>query len=255
MSSIFAGRGVRFAVAALALFTVAGGIAFAAIPDADGTYHACMLKNLGTIRIIDPVKQHCSAALETEITFNQKGSPGANGVSPTVAQLAAGDAHCATGGAAITDAAGTTAYVCNGLKGADGQDGADGEPFSGTFTSPNGQYSISVTDTGVTIDAPGATTVSVSQSGVTVQSDTALNLKGGTDVKVEGGISATVKANASATVQAGGPLELKGALVSVNGPGCAPAARVGDLASGAVGFGGGSFLAPIITGSPTVCIG
>lgn len=255
MSSIFAGRGVRFAVATLALFAVAGGIAFAAIPDADGTYHACMLKNVGTIRIIDPAKQHCSAALETEITFSQKGSPGANGISPAVAQLGAGDAHCATGGAAITDAAGATAYVCNGQKGADGQDGADGEPFSGTFTSPNGQYSISVTDTGVTIDAPGATTVSVSQTGVTVQSDTALNLKGGTDVKVEGGISATLKANASATVQAGGPLDLKGAIVTVNGPGCTPIARIGDLASGAVGPGGGSFLAPIVTGSPTVCVG
>src|SRR5262245_60784356 len=107
-------------VAALAAFVVAGGIAYAAIPDSDGTYHACMLKGIGTIRIIDPAKQQRCTSLESEITFNQRGPAGA---SPTVAQLAAGDAHCANGGAAIKDAGGSTAYVCNGA------DGHDGEPF------------------------------------------------------------------------------------------------------------------------------
>ena len=47
----------------------------------------------------------------------------------------------AAGGAAITDANNSTAYVCSGQ---DGQPGKDGTPFSGTFTSSNGAYSISV---------------------------------------------------------------------------------------------------------------
>ena len=84
-------------------------------------------------------------------TDGAPGPAGSAGVSPSVAPLAVGDRHCPTGGAAITDAAGSTAYVCSGANGADGADGADGAPFSGTFTSPNGLYSINVTDAGVTV--------------------------------------------------------------------------------------------------------
>ena len=67
----------RLALAAIAIFAVAGGVAYAAIPDAGtGVYHACMLKNVGTIRIIDPERQRCSASLEVEITFNKQGPTG-----------------------------------------------------------------------------------------------------------------------------------------------------------------------------------
>ena len=73
----------RVALAAIAIFAVAGGVAYAAIPDAgSGVYHACMLKNVGTIRIIDPERQRCSSSLEVEITFNKEGptgNPGATG--------------------------------------------------------------------------------------------------------------------------------------------------------------------------------
>ena len=67
----------RLALAAIAIFAVAGGVAYAAIPDAGtGVYHACMLKNVGTIRIIDPERQRCSSSLEVEITFNKQGPTG-----------------------------------------------------------------------------------------------------------------------------------------------------------------------------------
>ena len=57
----------RLALAAIAIFAVAGGVAYAAIPDAGtGVYHACMLKNIGTIRIIDPERQRCSSSLEVD---------------------------------------------------------------------------------------------------------------------------------------------------------------------------------------------
>ena len=135
-------RGKRLVLVTMAIFGAAGGIAFASIPDSTGTYHAGMLVKDGTIRIIDPTTDQCKAKTETEITFNKQGPQGSqgvpgqngtNGVSPTVRQVAPGP-NCPAGGAAITDAANSTAYVCNGSNGADGQ------PFSGTFTSPNGQY-------------------------------------------------------------------------------------------------------------------
>ena len=67
----------RVALAAIAIFVVAGGVAYAAIPDAGtGVYHACMLKSVGTIRIIDPERQRCSSSVEVEITFNKQGPAG-----------------------------------------------------------------------------------------------------------------------------------------------------------------------------------
>jgi collagen triple helix repeat protein len=82
----FIGRlGRRAVLCAVATAAVAAGIAYAAIPDAGtGTYHACMLKNVGTIRLIDPslptssTLQHCTS-LETPITFDQTGAAGPQG--------------------------------------------------------------------------------------------------------------------------------------------------------------------------------
>jgi hypothetical protein len=270
--STFARRSARrFALVAV-LFASAAGIAYAAIPDGNGVYTACMLKSIGTIRLIDPSLPasnpmgHCSS-LETRITFNQQGqqgspgSPGApgkdgqsvttaaepagsncanggasftaangttyacngapgapghagmdgkDGVSPTVAQLSPGDAHCGAGGAAIADANGNTAYVCNGTN------GRDGEPFSGTFISPSGLFSVRVTDSGISLEGP----------------------------------SGSIKMGV-------GALELNGALIRLGSAGCLPAARLGDSVNGGstVPMGGPVIDALITTGSNDVCIG
>jgi hypothetical protein len=164
----------RLAILVVAMLAAAGGIAYATIPDAGNLYTGCMLKNVGTVRLIDStlpssnLMSHCTA-LETQISWNQQGqkgdpgSPGlpgkdgaggANGISPRVAQLPLHDSHCPAGGAAITDAAGATAYVCSG---ADGQSGNDGKPFAGSFTSPNGLFSLTVADSGVELRGPNAT--------------------------------------------------------------------------------------------------
>src|SRR4051812_5007050 len=159
-----------------------GGIAYAAIPGAGNIYTGCMLKNVGTVRLIDStlpssnLMSHCTAP-ETQISWNQQGqqgqkgeagTPGApgksgadgvNGISPKVTQLQLHDAHCPAGGAAITDAAGATAYVCSG---ADGQNGKDGQPFTGTFTSLNGLFSLTVADSGIELKGP-STTLSLPQ--------------------------------------------------------------------------------------------
>jgi hypothetical protein len=255
----------RIAVAAVVVFLAVAGIAYAAIPDdGTGTYHACMLKGVGTIRVIDPARQRCSSTLESEITFNEKGARGEAGVSPRVAQLAAGDAHCATGGAAITDAAGTTAYVCSG------RDGAAGTPFSGTFTSPNQEYSISVTDSGVVLASAAGASVRLVGNDIDVRADDDLSATVGDDVAVHlggsldlrassagrletgtaltlrAGSDLSARASAGATLQAAAGVDVLGSTLRLNpGTTCLPAARLGDPVSPS----------QIVGGSPTVCLG
>jgi hypothetical protein len=132
---------------------IAGGVAYATIPDPGNVYSACMLKGLGTIRLIDKslpstnLMSHCTDK-ETEVSWNQagqagppgqhglKGEPGApgtngtngtngadgkDGVSVTTASEPAGS-NCADGGVQLTAPNGV-GYVCNGKAGANGQDG------------------------------------------------------------------------------------------------------------------------------------
>jgi hypothetical protein len=275
VKAIFGLRGRRLAVATTAMFAAVGGIAYAAIPDATGVYHACLSKN-GSIRIIDPDTDQCRAN-ETSITFNQqgpKGDPGrpgtngvngtngTNGVSPTVTQLAAGDPNCPNGGAAMTDAANTTAYVCNG---ANGQNGTDGQPFSGTFTSPNGQYSISVTNTGVTIAQTSGSLIKLAGDDVTIrskgstaiQSDLNINLRGGNNVTIESASNFMLKGGGVGTVESAGSLAVKGSSVSINGNGstCLLVARLGDGVLSTSGNQGATSTGFITSGAPSVCIG
>jgi hypothetical protein len=202
----------------------------------------------------------CSAN-ENALPWNQtgpKGDPGANGtngtngtngVSPTVAQEPPG-ANCAAGGVAITDAANTTAYVCNG------QAGADGQPFSGTFTSPNGEYSISVTNAGVTVARGGGPFITLSGDDITVKSSGTATVEAGTNLTLKATNNASLKASGTTTVQGGGVLSLDGSTVNINDSGsCHFAARMGDMAVGAAPDGGGAVISTIFTGTPTVCIG
>ena len=296
MKPIFGQRRSRMAVGVVAIFSIAAGIAYAAIPDAAGVIHGCYRTSTddqkGQLRVVeDPASCRSN---ESAIQWNETGvagpagpagadgrdgadgEDGADGSSPTVAQLAAGDANCPAGGAAITDAAGTTAYVCSG---ANGDDGADGEPFSGTFTSPNGEYTISVTDDGISLASPGAL-IDVAGTAITVQAAGALNVDAGTTLGLSSGggtaftagssfaldvgtsmalsagsalaVSAgnafTVSAGGSATLQSATALSLRGSVVNINrGTPCERAAREGDTVD-PVRF-------TIDSGASTVCIG
>jgi hypothetical protein len=235
------------------------GVAYATIPDGSGVYTACMLKSTGTIRLIDPsigsssLLGHCSAQYEQQITFNKQGLPGPAGpqgpagqtgpagqpgapgaagkagTSPTVKQLASGDPNCPGGGAAITDASGTTAYVCSGTN------GTNGTPFSGKFTSANGLFSIDVSDSGITLSSP-SDSIKVTNPGIALSSlGNSFNLE-------PAGIA--MAGNSIATITA--PLlQLNG------GTGCLPVARVGDTVT-VPGLGG---VGTISSGSNTVCAG
>ena len=71
-----------------------------------------------------------------------------------------------------------------GLQGPAGPTGPAGT-FSGTFSSPNGAYSISVTNAGIVLSGPGSTvrltgpTVSVDSSGPTTVRGAVVQLNGG----------------------------------------------------------------------------
>ena len=61
-------RSWKLAAAAVAVVALAGaGIAYATIPGGGGVYSGCMLKNVGTVRLIDPslpasnCMSHCSS--------------------------------------------------------------------------------------------------------------------------------------------------------------------------------------------------
>ncbi len=61
-------RGRRVAVMCLVVLGVAAGAAYATIPDANKVYTGCMLRNVGTLRLIDAslpkssLMSHCTAS-------------------------------------------------------------------------------------------------------------------------------------------------------------------------------------------------
>ena len=77
-------RLIATAAGALLAAAIAGGVAYATIPSDTNVFTACMLKNVGTIRLIDPslpsssLMSHCTS-LEAQVAWNQKGQPGAAG--------------------------------------------------------------------------------------------------------------------------------------------------------------------------------
>ena len=100
MNTKLARRPLVFAAIAVTVASAAAGVgvATAAIPDATQTYTACMLNNVGTLRLIDPSlgahnpMGHCFV-WETTVTWDQKGQLGAPGpAGPTGAAGPSGPA-------------------------------------------------------------------------------------------------------------------------------------------------------------------
>lgn len=231
---------------AVALLAAAGA-AYASIPDSGGVYTACTQKTTGAVRLIDPEAGSTSplgrcTASEKQVTWNREGPAGKDGLSPTVTSLAQGDSNCPAGGAAITDTAGSTAYVCSAQT-------------SGTFTSPNGMFSLKVADDGLDIVGPDGAKIDIgTDGGITVRSATEdVRVDGSRTERIGGNDTLLISGNGSErasgtlSVQASGALGLDGAMVGINrSPACKPVARVGDLVDPVSNT--------IVTGSPTVCI-
>jgi hypothetical protein len=200
----FVSRSAKRIVCVGVLFAAAAGIAYAAIPDSKGVYTGCMLNKVGTVRLIDPslpasnLMSHCTD-VETKFTFNQQGQQGAPGLP----------------GAPGKD----------GAPGADGKDGKDGQPFSGTFTSPNGQFSITVDDTGIKLAGPSnsielkpdgtienrtASSFNVTSGGATaLVAGTSLDLKSGAATTLVAGSSLNTTSGSTTTLDAGGSLNVQ----------------------------------------------
>jgi hypothetical protein len=69
----------------------------------------------------------------------------------TAQQIPAGDSRCANGGVAILIGLQQPALVCNGSTGANGANGKDG---TGLAKSPNGQFTMTVSNHGIVLSGP-----------------------------------------------------------------------------------------------------
>lgn len=251
-------RSIRLVVTAAALLAAAAGIAYATnavTATATSQLHACANATNGNLRLVEDATgcRRNEQPVAWSVT-GPPGPPGANGVdgkdgvSPTVTQLAAGDANCSAGGVAITGADGTVGYVCNGAR------GESGDPFSGRFTSPNGAFSVDVGDNGIVLDGP-AGRVTLDATSVSVTADTALQLRSGASLQLNAG--SLLDLGAAALLKAHAPLaQLTGQQVILGSTACAPALRITDqLLVTVPPMGGGTFPVTHTTGSPTVCMG
>lgn len=150
------GRRGLVGLAVLVVLVVGVGIGYAAIPSG-GVYTACLYKNLGTIRLIDPSLPHSSLMSrclsdETQLTWSQtgpQGLPGKDGVSITSSPVAAGDVNCPLGGSKFVGVGGVVTYACNGPKGDKGDQGEVGPAGSTTAYTNYGDGSHHL-DTGTT---------------------------------------------------------------------------------------------------------
>ena len=108
-------------------------------------------------------------------------------------------------------------------------------PFTGPqLVSSNGQYSVRVTDDGITIQGPGGT----------------IRI-GPTDVEVSA-VELDLQSDASLNIQSGAFMDLRGAILRLNG-GCLPVARVTDQVA-VPQIPSGQTIGQIISGSPVVLV-
>src|SRR5439155_15299064 len=80
--ALMKGKLIRPAVVALAIvgaLLLAGGIAYATIPDSSGVIHGCYQKNQGTLRVIDTDKAQTCASSESPLNWSQTGQQGPPG--------------------------------------------------------------------------------------------------------------------------------------------------------------------------------
>jgi len=128
-----------------------------------------------------------------------------------------------------------------GPAGPGGPAGAAGPPgtFTGLLSSPNGDFSIRVADTGIELKGPSSR-IKLDSTGVVLEDAVSVHLKAGASVRVD----------AAATLQ------LQGSQVLINaGQAGAPAARAGDPIAGAKDPNSASVTGNVLTGSTSVFIG
>lgn len=132
MASLIQRRSVRLLAVGSVAVLVLAGVAYATIPGSGNVYTACMLKSIGTVRLIDPslpasnLMSHCTG-FETQVTWNQtgqQGPPGSTGATGAQGPQGATGATGAQGSGGTAGPAGATGSA--GPTGATGATGAAG---------------------------------------------------------------------------------------------------------------------------------
>jgi hypothetical protein len=137
-------RRTRVGIAVVIAALITAGIAYATIPDGNKVFTACMLKGVGSVRLIDTslpasnFMSHCTA-YETQVTWNQGGGQGPKGptgpagtAGPTGPQGPTGE----TGRQGSRGATGATGE--RGQQGLPGADGAKGDRGPSGPSGPQG---------------------------------------------------------------------------------------------------------------------
>jgi len=109
------------AIAVASGLVLAGGVAYASIPDAGGLIHGCYKTNGGSLRVIDLSAGEVCNASEKPLGWSQTGPPGPRG---TTGQSGSTGTTGARGPTGTTGASGPTGTP--GAKGASGATGATG---------------------------------------------------------------------------------------------------------------------------------
>lgn len=181
---------------------------------------------------VSGVTYACNGADGQDGQNGQDGQDGADGAGVSSQVLAPGeDAACPNGGTKFT-VGNSVSYACNGSNGVDGQ---NGQNFSGTFTSPNGQFRLVVDNSGVRME--NLPPLPPARIQITANS---------AQIQTQGLFSAS---GAVTTIGGTSSITLNGSSINLNGNACG-VLRAADIAA-AVPFGGGPVLLNP-AGSPTV---
>ncbi|MGH2933317.1 MAG: hypothetical protein ACRDL2_02210 [Gaiellaceae bacterium] len=187
MREIFGRRLARLVVVSAAILAGAAGVAYAtsslaSSPQATSVIQACENPGNGNLLVVANNGTNCHAN-ETALTWNVVGPQGVQGPK--------GD----------TGASGPQGDP--GPKGDTGDTGLQGPAgtFNGTFTSPNGAYSLSVTDNGITVKGP---------TGQLVLNGAGVDLKSASDLTLEASATITVRGGSIVSLRAGALLQLNG---------------------------------------------
>jgi len=187
---MFHRRDLFVAVLAFTLGSTTAVAAASQFVGADGVIHACVT-DVGALRLVvagTECKSSPSAQQnETAISWSQSGGVGPAGP---------------TGATGATGPAGT---------------------FSGTFTSPNGQYTLSVTDAGIVISGASSSVITIDGTGTHIDAKN-IDLKSDQNTTIDAGQNFTVKASSNVQIRASGTgdlesagtMTIKGSTVNIN---------------------------------------